>query len=208
MIAETKITAAFGDNKSLKEIFLTLLENPVTESSLNIPDWFITLEKALTEKTQRENKIRIYRAVPVGFDNWQTLYHKFMIYILENQCVFFCPEWEKIDKKSVEKIIADIIDLHKSEETDKEKWVSLEKVASLVSEPLHHSSSSYYYSVKAAETSLLPYDWCASHTVQSAIDSYRKGKFFNGNDATAKADENVKLMYKSITEKFIELLHS
>jgi len=89
------------------------------ESELGIPEWLAYLEdrlfEGMTNDKAKEFPLRFIKAIPVGFENWQHVYHQICIYNLTEIC-------QDTDNKIVHKAISDIITLHRNEETDKKKW--------------------------------------------------------------------------------------
>ena len=59
--------------------------------------------------------LKIIRAIPVGFSQWKSLYHKICVFILTKIC-------KNTDHPLVKKEIDHIINLHRKEETDEKVW--------------------------------------------------------------------------------------
>ena len=60
-------------------------EHQAYETELGIPEWLARLEDYLFENMATGYKTwphRFLRAIPVGFDNWDYVWHKFSIYLL------------------------------------------------------------------------------------------------------------------------------
>ncbi len=93
------------------------------ESLYGIPEWIGRLIDILFEgmdnKYSKEFVLDFVKTITkqsfLGFDNWQHVFHQICLHILENIC-------KHIDHPLVKQSICDIIILHKTEETDKEKW--------------------------------------------------------------------------------------
>ena len=85
----------------------------------NCPEWipklFDNVFEGLPDGKREQFAINVVNAIPVGFDNWQSWYHRFCIFLLEDVC-------QNTDNPTVIQVIVDIISLHKSEETDEGKW--------------------------------------------------------------------------------------
>ena len=64
-----------------------------------------------TDEMAKEFPLKLLKAIPVGFDNWQHVYHQLCIFMLEKIC-------KNIDNEIVVKAICDVITLHKTESKD------------------------------------------------------------------------------------------
>ena len=96
------------------------------EIELGIPEWLAKLEDILFEGMPNDKAkvfpLKFLKSIPIGFENWQHLYHQKCLYILEKEC-------KNTDYPLVKQPICDIITLHKTEETDTKKWVAAESAA-------------------------------------------------------------------------------
>jgi len=91
------------------------------ETQLGIPEWFArlldTLFEGMINIDAKKFPLLLLKSIPVGFDNWQHIYHKICLHIIEKEC-------KNIDHPLVKQSIFDIINLHKTEETDVKKWLA------------------------------------------------------------------------------------
>ncbi len=89
------------------------------EIELGIPEWFARLEDTLFEgmpnDKAKEFPLKLLQSIPLGFDNWQHIYHQICVFMLEKIC-------KNIDNKIVVNSISIIITLHKIESKDIHKW--------------------------------------------------------------------------------------
>ncbi len=99
------------------------------EIELGIPTWFALLEDALfegmTNVKAKKFPLKLLQSIPLGFSNWQHIYHQLQVFNLEKIC-------KDIDHPIVVKTICDIITLHKKESKDKAVWSAAESEATNV----------------------------------------------------------------------------
>ncbi len=100
------------------------------EIELGIPTWFALLEDALFEGMPnvkaKKFPLKLLQSIPLGFSNWQHIYHQLQVFNLEKIC-------KNIDHPIVVKTICDIITLHKKESKDKAVWSAAESEATSAS---------------------------------------------------------------------------
>jgi len=96
------------------------------EIELGIPEWVARLEDTLFEgmpnDKAKEFPLKLLQSIPIGFDNWQHVYHQLCIFMLEKIC-------KNTDNEIVVKAICDIITLHKSESKDESAWSAADSAA-------------------------------------------------------------------------------
>jgi len=115
---KAEIKKAFSDEFKIKIRYINHLEHPSPSYlELGFVGWFNRVTETL-EEIIPDCKIKLAWAVPTGFSDWDGLYHKFCIFLLEDVC-------KNTDNPLVKKTISDIIKLHKEKSTDKEKWKEL-----------------------------------------------------------------------------------
>jgi len=154
------------------------------ESLYGMPEWLGRLVDILFEgmenKYSKEFYLSFIKTVAspsfLGFDNWQHIYHQLCLHILEKEC-------KNIDYPLVKQAISDIITLHRTEETDKEKW---------------SAAGSAIWSAWSA----------AGSAIWSATLSATRSAAWSTWSATRSATLSVtgSATYKSIADKLIELL--
>ncbi len=96
------------------------------EIELGIPEWIAKLEDKLFEgmpnEKSKEFPLKLLKSIPIGFDNWQHIYHQLYVFMLEKIC-------KNIDNKIVVKTICDVITLHKTESKDESAWSAARSAA-------------------------------------------------------------------------------
>ena len=143
-------------------------------SKMGWPVWFGKLIDTLFERMNNESAkqfpIKITKAIPPGFSNWDSTYHKICAFMLEDVC-------KNIDHLTVKKAIADIIQLHKNEEKDEEKWKvarsaawAAESVAWAVARAAVDAAAETAWAVYSAVEAAAETAW-AAETVYSAARS-------------------------------------
>ncbi len=89
------------------------------EIELGIPTWVARLEDTLFEgmpnEKAKEFPLKLLKSIPLGFENWQHIYHQLCVFNLTKIC-------KNTDNEIVVKAISDIIALHKTESTDESAW--------------------------------------------------------------------------------------
>ena len=93
---------------------------------MNVPIWFPYLLddvfEGLPDGKRQRFAVEVVNAIPIGFSNWQSFYHKLCLFNLEKIC-------KNIDHPIVKQEIADIIILHRNEEKDEVKWSAARSAA-------------------------------------------------------------------------------
>jgi hypothetical protein len=161
------------------------------ESLYGMPEWLGRLIDVLFEGMSNKHSKKFYLDFIVtvanpsflGFSNWQHMYHQLCIHISEKEC-------KNIDHPLVRQAIHDIIILHKTEETDKEKWSAAESAESAA-----WSAESAVRSAMSAVRSVRSTAW-STRSAMSAVRSVRSTAWSTAESAT----------YKSIADKLLELL--
>lgn len=96
------------------------------ELELGIPEWMARLEDALFEGMPNEHAkefpLKLLKAIPLGFENWQHIYHQIHRFILKDIC-------KDTDNKLVKQAICDIITLHMKESKDESAWSAARSAA-------------------------------------------------------------------------------
>ena len=116
------------------------------ELELGIPEWLAKLEDTLFEGMENEKAkefpLKFLQSIPLGFDNWQHIYHQLCVFMLENIC-------KDTDNKIVVKAICDIITLHKTESKDESAWSAAESAARSAARSAAESAarSAAYYEI-------------------------------------------------------------
>ncbi len=183
------------------------------ESELGIPEWLAKLEDVLFEgmpnSNAKEFPLKFIKSIPVGFDDWQHLYHQLCLHILEKEC-------KNTDHSLVKQAISDIKNLHRIEETDQKKWLEAESAArsATISARSARSAESATRSAESATRSA----WSAARSAtmsarsaesawsaESAARSARSA--WSVAESAESATESAKItVYKSIADKLLELL--
>ncbi len=137
------------------------------ESKLGIPEWIARLEDRLFEGMKnadsKEFPSRLIKAIPVGFSNWQHVYHQLYIHILEKEC-------KNIDHELVKKAFYDVIELHKQESKNKKLWSAAWSVAESAADSATESAARS--AVKsAARSAAESAAWSARSAAESATES-------------------------------------
>ena len=128
---------------------------------LNTPEWisylFDTVFEGLPAGKREQWALDVIKVIPVGFSNWQSLYHKLCIFNLEEIC-------KNTDHPIVKQAIADIISLHKLEETYKQIWYAAEYAA----------ESAAWSAARSAGSSARSAAWSAARSAGSSARSVTK----------------------------------
>ena len=109
---------------------------------LGLPEWFAHLEDAiysgmLYNESANQFPIRLKKAIPVGFNNWKSLYHSLCVYLLEDICT-------DTDYPLVKGSISKIISLHKQQETNPSVWLAAQLNAEIAVRTTESIASSIY----------------------------------------------------------------
>ena len=99
------------------------------ETELGMPEWFARLEDAIFESMSRAAScrfpMRLLSAIPVGFAEWDRLYHEFCAYILRDVCKF-----DRTAFPDVAAAVDDIVRLHEQlTESDDQAWSAARSAA-------------------------------------------------------------------------------
>ena len=138
------------------------------ETELGIPEWLARLEDTLFEEMSnnkaKEFPLKFLKSIPIGFDNWQHIYHQLCLYILEKEC-------KNTDHPLVKQAICDIITLHKTEETDSKKWSAARSAAESAAESARSaaawSAARSAARSAAAESAAWSAAWSAAESAQN-----------------------------------------
>ena len=118
------------------------------ETQLGIPVWVARLEDTLFEgmpnEKAKEFPLKLVKAIPTGFDNWQHIYHQLCIYILEKEC-------KNTDHPLVKQAICDIITLHRKESKEDKEWSAAWSAAGSAAWSAARSAAHYNISEKLIE---------------------------------------------------------
>jgi len=178
------------------------------EIELGIPEWLARLEDTLFEgmpnDKAKEFPLKFLESIPIGFDNWQHIYHQLCVFMLEKIC-------KNIDNKYVVKAICDIITLHKTESKDESAWSAAESAAESAAWSAARSAESAAWSAAwSAARSAESAAWSAESATWSAAESARSAA--RSAESTARSTESAawsaawSAAYKSIADKLLELL--
>jgi len=163
------------------------------ETVLGIPQWIAHLEDKLFEGMQNKYArlfpLKLIKSIPIGFSNWQSIHHKISVFLLEDIC-------KNTDHPTVKQAIHNIIQLHKSESTDKAKWIAAHSAAHSAADSAARSAysaaCSAAYSVHSTDS-----EYSAAHSAYSAA--------YSAADSAAHSTADSAAHYK-ISEKLIQLL--
>ena len=187
------------------------------ELELGIPMWVAYLEDTLFEgmpnKDAKEFPLKLIKAIPTGFSNWQHIYHKLCIHILEKEC-------KNTDHPLVKQAICDIITLHKGESLDKAAWGDAYSAAYSAAEFAAESAawSAAHCAAESAAHCAYSADSAAGSAAYSAARSARSAAYsaahcaaeFAADHAADRAADRAysaeSAAYLSIANKLIQLL--
>jgi len=182
------------------------------ESLYGIPVWIGRLVEVLFEgmenKFSKEFVLNFAKTISkpsfLGFDNWSHVYHLLGFHILEKEC-------KHIDHPLVKQPIHDIMILHKTEETDKEKWTAAASAAESAARSVESVES-----VESVAWSAWSAAWSAAEsTAGSAAGSAAISAGYAAGSAAGSAAMSAgyaagsaaeAATYKSIADKLLELL--
>ena len=172
---------------------------------MQMPLWFPHLLdsvfEGLPDGTRQKFAVDVIRAIPVGFSNWQSFYHRISIFNIEKIC-------KNADHPIVRQAIADIVVLHKNEEKDDRKW-SAARLAAWSARSAAESAWSARSARSAAESA-----WSARSAAESAWSarSAAESAAWSAESATWSAAESAEsaelarlAAYQKIAEKIISL---
>ena len=111
------------------------------ETDLGMPEWFASLEdmifENLSEAASFRFPMRLLSAIPVGFAEWDRLYHKFCAYVLRDICRF-----DRTVFPDVAAAVDDIVRLHEQmTESDDQAWSAALLAAKLAARSAAGSAS-------------------------------------------------------------------
>jgi len=175
------------------------------EIELGIPEWVARLEDSLFEgmpnEQAKEFPLKLLKAVPLGFSNWQHIYHQLCIFMLEDIC-------KNTDNKLVQKAVCDIITLHKTESKDVSAWSAAESAAWSAAESAAWSAaesaawSAAESAARSAARSAESAAWSAARSARSA----RSAAWSAAESARSAWSAAWSAAFYQISEKLIELL--
>ena len=170
------------------------------ETELGIPEWLARLEDVLFEGMDnpdaKEFPLRLIKAIPTGFSNWNHIYHQLCVHILEKEC-------KNTDHKTVSKAIDDIIKLHRQESEDKKLWYAAARLAGSAAGSAQLASWS---AESAAESAAMSAAMSAESAAMSAESAARSAESAARSAESVERPEVLTVVYKSIADKLIELL--
>ena len=140
------------------------------ETDLGMPEWFARLEDAIFEGMSRAAScrfpLRLLSAIPVGFAEWDRLYHEFCAYVLRDIC-----EFDRMGYSNVAVAVDAIARLHKRwTETDDQAWKAAGSAARSAADSAMSASQSAADSA-AESAAMSAADSAAMSASQSAADS-------------------------------------
>ena len=146
-------------------------EHKAYETELGMPEWFALLEdqifESMSQKASCRFPMRLLSAIPVGFAEWDRLYHEFCAYILSNVCRF-----DRTAFPDVAAAVEDIVRLHEQlTEIDDQAWKAARSAArSAASSVARSVAQSAAYSARSAAESAARSAW-AARSADSAASS-------------------------------------
>ena len=145
------------------------------ETELGMPEWFAHLEDEIFEgmsaTASRRFPLRLLSAVPIGFSDWDRLYHAFCAFLLRDVCMF-----DRTKYPDTASAVDAVICLHERwTETDDQAWAAALKAAwtvaqtaALLKARLAAWSAARSAARPAAQSVALPATWSVA---QSAAQS-------------------------------------
>ena len=98
------------------------------ETELGWPEWLARLEdrifEGMTKEAAQQFPLRLLTAVPVGFSDWDGLYHEFCAYILCDIC-----EFDDVAYPNVRAAVDGVIRLHETRSQDDVVWSAASSAA-------------------------------------------------------------------------------
>ena len=139
-------------------------EHKAYETELGMPEWFARLEDAIFEgmshKASCRFPMRLLSAIPVGFAEWDRLYHKFCAYILRDVCKF-----DRTKYPDVAVAVDDIVRLHEQmTESDDQAWLAARSTAESARRAAEESANTAVWSIRSAALA-------AEESAESAVRS-------------------------------------
>jgi len=164
-----------------------------------LPSWVEQLELSFVKCIDNYDNYhkKLLEAIPKGFVNWQHIYHQLCIHILEKEC-------KNIDNEIVQKPIADIIALHKIEETDNEKWKVAHQAAYAACNQSQYSASASAYSAATAAAGLGSIKLVADTAARSAASYATENSTAEDKAISYAATQSA--VFNSIANKLLEIL--
>ena len=137
-------------------------EHKAYETELGMPEWFALLEdqifEGMSQKASCRFPMRLLSAIPVGFAEWDRLYHEFCAHILSNVCRF-----DRTAFPDVAAAVDAIVRLHEQmTEIDDQVWSAARSAASSVARVAASS---------AARSAARSAAWAAEKSAESAAVS-------------------------------------
>ena len=158
------------------------------ELELGVPEWVARLEDTLFEgmpnEKAKEFPLKLLKAIPIGFENWQHIYHQLCAFVLEDIC-------KNTDNKLVHDAICNIITLHKTESKDESAWSAARSAAWSARSAAWSARSAAWSAARSAA-------WSAARSAESAA---RSAAWSAARSAESAA-------YYEISEKLVELLEA
>jgi len=176
---------------------------------LGWPEWLgrliDTLFEGVPNDKSKEFPLKLYRSIPLGFDNWQHIYHQLCVFMLEKIC-------KNTDNEIVVKAICDVITLHKTESKDESAWSATRSAARSAESAAWSADESAARS--AARSAAWSADESAARSAESAARSAARSAAWSADEsadesaarsAAWSADESA--AYYDISEKLIDLFY-
>ena len=136
------------------------------ETELGMPEWFAHLDdkifEGMSDAVSRRFPLRLLSAIPVGFAEWDRLYHEFCAYVLRDIC-----EFDKMRYYDVAVAVDAIIRLH-------ERWTVTDDQAWTAAQSAVHStgmSAGYSAAMLAGHSVALSATYSVERSAHSAAMS-------------------------------------
>ena len=141
------------------------------ETKLGMPEWLACLEEKIFEKASMavsyQFPLDLLSAIPVGFTEWDRLYHEFCVFLLRDICDF-----DRTTYPDVASAVDAVICLHERwTETDDQVWSAARSAAWSAGAVARSAKAAADVAESAAQSAIGPAPWSAAEAADSAIGS-------------------------------------